>query len=112
MKYIRLFEQDKKPENEFWKVRTDTPYYEISLDKMGMTEDEKEYFLYDREMYFKRKHIYIGLEWEGIGSNYYYGIDMNAFSTGYKYSGEIEDEITQEDIEKWIFENDINKYNL
>ena len=49
MKYLKTYESYEKPKNCYWKVRTDTPYYEISLDKMGMVEDEKEDFMQMRE---------------------------------------------------------------
>ena len=109
MKYLKLI-----LENEFWKVRTDTPYFEISLEKIGMTKDEQEEYenLVISERYFNnRKYFYIGLKCEGIGSNYYYGFEKSDFKN-YIYSGEIEKEITSEDIEKWKLKNDVNKYNL
>lgn len=117
MKYIKLFEeQHKTPDNEYWKVRTDTPYFEISIDKIGMTEDEKKEYLEYRRIgvsSFEKKYIYLGIQYGiGAGSAFYFAEDPNPFKSDktFKFSGE--PEITTEDLEKWNFENTVNKYNL
>jgi hypothetical protein len=124
MKYIKTYEAKKKtlheewnetPKNIYWKVRTDTPYFEISLIKMGMTKDEqKEYLDPNFRKYFNKfKYLYFALCFEGIGSNYYHDVDNSIFhKNNYEYSGEIEKEITEEEIEEWKLQNDATKYNL
>ena len=116
MRYIKHFEQKhKKSKNKFWMVRTDTPYYEISLDKIGMTEDEKKEYNKQDLNFDRMNYIYIGLNFDDYfpESIYYYDVDKNEFDDeGYKYLGRIENKITQKDIEKWQLENDAKKYNL
>ena len=113
---IKLFEQYfEKPVNEYWKVRTENPWFDISLDKIGVTEDEKEYYRNEIKFYIGNKYVYIGLDYNantitsGIGSEYYISVAKEDFD-GYVYQGE--PLITQEEIEKWHFENDTKKYNL
>jgi len=109
---MMTYESYEKPKNCYWKVRTDTPYYEISLDKMGMVEDEKENFMQIRETE-DEKYVYIGLDFNvGMGSEFHFDNTSSAFFNEYEYLGEIEKEITSEDIEKWELENDAKKYNL
>ena len=52
------------------------------------------------------KYVYIGLEFVGMGSEFYLDNDDSTFFNEYEYLGEIEKEITSEDIEKWELEND------
>jgi len=107
MKYIKKFEDFENKiipgVNVYWKVRTDSPYYEISLEKIGMNDDEIENFLEMRPD-FNDSVVYIELCWEGIGSNYYWADSVISFiDDDPKYLGEVE--IVPEEIEG-------RKYNL
>jgi hypothetical protein len=115
MKYLKMFEEYQKPVNEFWKIRTENPWLDISLDKIGVMDHEKEHYLDEVKFYIGNKYIYVGLDYNantitsGMGSEYYFSVAKEDFD-GYEYRGE--PEITQEDIEKWNFENDTKRYNL
>ena len=81
MKYLKAYEGYGNLENCYWKVRTTTPHFEISLDKMGMVEDEKEDFIQMRDEKYRvvnQDYVYIALNynggmWQGtVGSEFYY----------------------------------------
>ena len=117
MKYIKTYEKYEKPKNTYWKIRTDIPYFEISLDRIGMVEDEETTYIRMRneKHLINKKYIYIGLNYDinttgTIGSEFYWANDTNPFVNDYEYDGEIE--ITPEEIEEWHLKNDANKYNL
>ena len=118
MKYLKTYESYEKPKNCYWKVRTDTPYFEISLDKMGMVEDEKLDYIQMRDdnNLINQEYVYVALNYDinitgTIGSEFYYDNYSRAFDD-YEYLGEIEKEITPEDIEEWHLKNDAKRYNL
>ncbi len=57
MKYIKLFELlELEQYSKYWKIRTDTPYYNISLDKIKMPKDIQEDYL-DSEIRRRYKKI-------------------------------------------------------
>lgn len=109
MKYLKKYENFETPKNCYWKVRTDTPYFEISLGKIGITEDEQEDFIVHKEFLDKNKFIYIGLEFVGIGTQYFYAENPDCFKK-YSFNGEVK--ITPEEVKEWQLKNDANKYNL
>lgn len=118
MKYIKSFEELNISDEEFtnrnryWKLRTDSPYYEIGLKKIGMTEDEQTNFIILRDRDFPHEnYIYIELYWgECIGSNYYWGSNSEDFNT--IYMGEIENEITSDELKDGYLKYNIKKFNI
>lgn len=123
MKYIKTYEKYDKPENEYWKINTNNPWFEISLSKIGMTDDEIEELLNDvgiSNFYLNNEYIFVELDWHNsgtIGSKYYWTEDEEDLLHEFKikkpiYRGDPKNEITKEDIEKWKLKNDVKKFNL
>ena len=124
MIHLKLYEDFDKfdpKKKQYWKVRLDTPYYEISLFKLGIQQNKKiinlnlENILSNdlrKKLLERHKFVYIGVEPNFINKDaYYYNVvkeDFDEYSS--EYMGEIE--VTDEDIKKWEFENNVNKYNL
>jgi hypothetical protein len=125
MKYIKTFEirttWNPAQEGVYWKIRTDTPYYQIGLDKIKMPDDIKIDYLDSeiRSRYFttspfvfisKRTALYspgdLEIEFEWSWSLF----ESNLIKQKLKNMGEVE--ITSEDLEEWKFKNTVNKYNL
>lgn len=112
MKYIKKFETIINGyKGEFWLVRTDSPYYEVSLDKVGLSNEIKLYTTYN---YFKRKglkKIYVAkpfnsdiLEWIPFRRKKFF-IDQK-----YEYKGEIKP--TEEEIKNFLIRKEAEKYNI
>lgn len=111
MKYIKAYEDVQ--EKLFWKVPTEMPYFEIALDKIGVSQKFKDYLLTNN--YIKRtktKNIYVPnwhKQWNAYNLTHKNG-KQDFLNDGYVYQGKIK--ITPEDIEKWKFNQEVNKYNL
>lgn len=137
MKYIQLFEElQLSGKNQFWKVRSKTPYFEIALRKLCIDNDEYEQFFVDnpgitkwlnkRNKRFQNDYIYLEIDYNagGIGAEIQWSGNKEGFNypegthpqLGYhkarvsEYMGEME--ITQQDIDEWQLEHDANKYNI
>jgi hypothetical protein len=106
MKYLKIYEDFKQI--EYWLVKTKSPEFEISLDKIGCTKSQKYFFLnkskiFLNDMKWKRIYIPIGLSNPTIYSTHRKWFDDN----GYIYRGGLK--ITSNEIEIW---NGIKEYNL
>jgi len=113
---ITIFEKFEYDSNRYWKVRVDTPYFEIALDKLGLDADRKRAFLNHesrKEMERFSKYVYIGYD-SGDDSTYgefYYALRKNYWDKqGYEYMGEFK--LTKDDLEEWYTKQDAKKYNL
>jgi len=113
MKYIKKFEGIIDPNidrsQKFWLVRTDSPYFEISLNKMNKSDDEIQRFLNNQYRKDNAK-LYIPInDYEGSWNSERTG--KNSYTQdGFEYQGEME--VTPEEIEEWNMKNSIKKYNL
>ena len=112
MKYIKKYEIiQTNRDDKFWKVQTIMPNFEISLDKIGVSEKDKMSFV--SKKYYNNisdyKYIYIQIDYakwlpQGMWS---WSSEEPKLSQN---MGEIE--VTREDIDDWNLNNDQNKYNL
>jgi len=112
MKYIKTYES-VYDEGKYWKIRLDTPYYEISLDKIGMSYKEQTGYLdinYIKTYSDLTDVMYIGTGTVKHGTDYYWASTRRLDFNQFEYMGE--PEITENDIKEWNFKNDIKKYNL
>lgn len=115
MKYIKTFEAvEPKEYGEYWKINTDTPYYEISLNKIGMPKDvQKDYIDSDIKRSFKRYEFIFILKAQAnnpSGFDWSWSDYESAYKKKFRNMGEVE--ITTEDIEEWELNKNANKYNL
>lgn len=132
MKYIKFFEElNLSGKNQFWKIKSKTPYFEISLRNLCVDEAEYEQFFIVNpgitEWLNKRGRDYVYLEIDynsGIGAEINWSGNQEDFNypegynqqLGYhkarvsEYMGEME--ITQQEIDEWLLNNDAEKYNL
>lgn len=119
MKYLKKFESMALIK-KIWVVKTSTPEFEISLDKIGIPEDNQEIILFNVKYKMKQNrskmknaeyviisyspshHTQFG--WNNIEEKLFY------IRNGYVKMKDIE--ITPKDIEQWKIENDANKFNL
>lgn len=113
MKHIKTFEGIIDPNidhsKKFWLVRTDSPYLEISLNKMNKTKDEIIRFLNNKLIKHHEK-IYIPInDYEGSWNGPLTG-GTSYKEEGFEYKGEME--VTSEEIEDWNIKNAVKKYNL
>jgi len=113
MKHLKLFEIYTGKMN-FWKIKTDEPYFSASLNKLGVADDSifRDDFNYSRIK--KYDYVYItyhispgkltgGWTWNAEP------FDIDSYSR-FNYIGELE--LTPEDIEKQRLIFDTKKYNL
>lgn len=100
MKYIKTYEnltlfENSKP--KCWCVRTDSPYFKISLEKIGVPEREINNWLENTNIQnYKELAILYNKQWQHVPFEL---LDLDEVN----YQGEIQIE---------DFEIDANKYNL
>jgi hypothetical protein len=108
----------------YWKIRTDRPYLEISLDKLNLPEKQQKYILNNPNITTKNfdgevlKYVYIPDSTPDV-ENYYASWNpcrdekkgnKNFNESGYVYKGELE--ITQKDIDDYNVAKGIVKFNI
>lgn len=117
MKYIKYFEDQYI--RRFWLIRTDSPYLEISIDKLNLPQKQKD-FLLNNEYITGKKRFYHS--WDNkyytirkvyIADSNYRPEDYNIWELGkdklihfyahHVYMGEVE--VTEEELKAY-------KYNL
>ena len=115
MKYIKTYEKNKSLER-YWKVRMGVPYFEISLEKIGVPYSRFAYLNYGSKDFQKgydvngrTKHILILIDNES-SSGWGWNLVEDGVDKDQIYMGEVE--VTEEDIEMWKLKNDANKYNV
>lgn len=115
MKYIKTYEIHEN-KNKYWKVRTDSPYYEISLKNIGMSKDEEDTFLKlrDNNNFQNRPVIYIEYWFDRPNTRespyvWTHGSLENETENP-TYMGEVE--ISPEDIEEYEIITNSKKYNI
>jgi len=100
---ILIFEKFEK--GKYWSTEGTDPIFSMSLDKLGVPEDDKNKFNNRPEK--KRKYkiflLYFNNSWSWSYSD-------TGFSDKLKYMGQVE--LTHEDINNWHIKNDANKYNI
>jgi len=105
MKYIKHFEQKDK----VWLIRTDEPYFSVSLDKLGLKikEETKKHM-----MKHKYDKIYIKIDSSGTHRQPWgWSDDYEIFTKrNIKNMGEIE--LTDDEINDFLIKQNMNKYNL
>lgn len=106
MKHLKIYEDFKQI--EYWLVKTKSPEFEISLDKIGCTKLQKECFLNNIKTFLNKnkwKRIYIPI---GLSNPTIYSNNRKSFDDeGYIYRGGVK--ITPSEIDLW---NGIKEYNL
>jgi hypothetical protein len=108
MKHITKY--NKMTQDKYWKVDTIMPNFEISLDKIGVSEEYRLRLINNRYDNIKMyNYVYMVIsyaEWlpKGMWS---WGSDPPEIS---KYMGEVE--VTKDDIKQWNFKNSQTKYNI
>lgn len=111
MRYIKLFENMKYEPNRYWKVRTDEPYFSISLDKLDVTPKDRFDGIIDSHPSYEHVFIFacdkFGEKWE---YNFYDGDDHQRLNSNEKYMGEVK--ITRNDLKNWKMKKEAEKYNL
>ena len=121
MKYIKKFENHEYI-GEFWLIRTDKPYMELSLHKIGATQSEIERFnlsstykLHDK-IYISMRYNFVNGVIDGLNNDNcgWMPGDANGdffyIKNKFNYMGEVI--ITDEDIEEYSIKKNIEKYNL
>lgn len=121
MKYIKKFENNEY-DGEFWLMRTDAPYLEISLQIIGVSQSEIKQIIYSKRIK-KSDKCYISMRYnivDGkiVGLNNDKWSWMPGDSNGKRwyinerlnYMGEVI--VTDEDIEEYNLKKDAEKYNL
>lgn len=109
MIHIKTYENINQ--DRHWKVKTATPEFEISLDKIVVPKDKKLSML-EQKQYAQIKefdYVYVGVDYAKWNSSGIWTWDEDGYGMS-RYMGEIE--VTQDDIIKWKFDNDIKIYNL
>jgi len=110
MKHIKLYESVNK---KFWKVKTSEPDFTISLQKLGFSNDDINKFhnKVNYENIKKQEYVYIfNHKSPGkLAGDWVYSTTLLT-DDDFTFMGGIE--INPEDIEKWKYNNTINKYNL
>ena len=115
MKYLKYFEQ--KEVKKLWLIRTDSPYLEISIDKINLPQKQKDYLLNNDYVTGKRLYreddkvidlskIYVPDSDEKYAYSWspYNGHGLDIFtSLGFIYQGEVE--VTEDELRS-------KKYNL
>ena len=108
MKYLKTYEEKiDYSKDKYWKLNSLSPYYEISLKKIGMNKEEQKDFISHRNFWKdKQDFIYIIIHYntpiaELVGHEYCWAEE--AFHMQGEYMGEVK--VTQEEIIE-------NKYNL
>ena len=118
MKYIKIFENSKE-EGKFWKINTDEPYFEISLNKLKFDDFLKQQIYDMNNGYIKNSgwiFIYVidtKTSWMGISTTWSKPSEFRkniAIKNGNKYMGEVE--VTDDDIKKWELIKNTEKFNL
>ena len=132
MKYIKIFENIDYDIRKVWLIRTSIPYLEISIDKIGLTKEQKQYLLTnkyitgEKEYYnawnnktIKIKKIYIIEASEKEKKKYPAIVNWSPFQDGLEklrnfnnidYQGEIK--VTKQDLKEWEIKNAAKKYNI
>ncbi len=110
MKYIKTFESVNK---KFWKVRTFEPYFTISLQKLGLTDDDIQTFYNEMNQNHIKQHSFIYVFYHikpgrEIGDWVYSTDFLN--DDNFSFMGGVD--ITKEDIDKYNIKKDANKFNL
>jgi len=108
MKHLKYFEEQiDYSKDKYWKLNSDSPYYEISLKKIGMNEEEQKDFISHRNFWKdKQNFIYIVIHYDTtiaqlVGHEYCWA-EKESQVQG-EYMGEVK--VTPEEILT-------NKYNL
>jgi len=103
MKYLKYFENIVNG----WIIRTDEPYFEISLRKIGIPEQIIKDWLENKNIQnYKKLVVYVGVN----GKYSHFPVDLlKDFREIMKY--EII-EPNEDDFEEWRIRKDANKYNL
>lgn len=108
--------KDKKEEYYFWLIRTESPYFEFSLEKFELTDEKKREFIgvCERGMRARGEFVYIApydieslTSWSWmpyIGGKEYYEKD------GYIYKGEVK--LSKKEEEECRIILMTKKYNL
>lgn len=115
MKKIKTFESYEVDKlsykvDKFWLIPTKMPYFEITLDKIVLSENIidpkwKKYHLHCYHLYTKYQRIYISTKlysWDSSKKSFSY--------EGQLYMGNVK--ITQKDIEEWELKTNIKNFNL
>ena len=121
---FKIFEQS---ENKYWKILIDD-YFFAKLDKIGMPESvQNDIYEHYCDLVSDSKFVMVGKE--SCGENhwdwhwdfnqndkdnfyvdsYYDGI-LRKNKEKFEYQGELE--LTQDEIDKWTFKNNVKNYNL
>jgi len=122
--HIKIYEdffESKSYDKKYWTVNITQPYFEISLDKLGFEYEYEGDFIdiIRTQLKNKNKHIFITCFTsitKGIKKTYWdyeiFNIESREelISNNYKYKGDVP--VSQEEIDKWNLEHEINKYNL
>lgn len=132
MKYIKIFENIDYDIRKVWLIRTSMPYLEISIDKIGLTKEQKQYLLTNKYVTGKEKYydswsgktviikkIYIIEASEKEKKKYPSIVNWSPFQDGLEklrnfnnidYQGEIK--VTKQDLKEWEIKNAAKKYNI
>jgi hypothetical protein len=106
---FKIFE-NLKYSNSFWLVKKNSPYFEISLDKLNVPEKLKNKYLSNRFIKTAAVNkIYIS-PFEDTHKQSWSERSNVYESRNFVYEGEIK--ITREDIEDWKIKKESEKYNL
>jgi len=109
MKYIKTYEKLSNIIIIYWKVRTDKPYLEISLDKLKSEYGcDINYDDYTDLKEFDKVYIILLMSSEGNTWRFCAGEFRKDYET--KYLGEVE--VTDDDIYEYNLRKTQNKYNL
>ena len=114
-KYNELFETSKK-EGKYWKIDTEEPKFEISLQKIGCDkpiqiseqtrQNEKKVFVINKKSEWGWNPIHGSIKSNPFSEE---KIEINQYyNSKYEYGGEIE--VSDEDIEKYYLEENISFY--
>ena len=94
--------------HKFWLIRTDEPYYEISLRKLKWPEYDINRMIIKNEHIIKFNTIYVSDEYQWMPGNNY---GKNYYEKeNYIYQGEVN--VTDEDILNYNIQKNSKKFNL